>query len=84
MWRQMLVNLNQITSPIANINISDLRSLRPTEHMMLTLTEAGWDSVYIFFYPSLNFLHNLNVQLLFFTNAVLMSSPCLFSLPLDP
>lgn len=80
----MLVNLNQITSPIVNINTSDLRSLRPTEHMMLTLTEAGWDSVYIFFYPSPNFLHNLNFLLLFVTNAILMSSPCLCSLPVDP
>lgn len=40
-WQPMLVNLNQITSPIANFNTSDLPGLKPTEHVMPILRLAS-------------------------------------------
>lgn len=73
MWQPMLLNLNQITSPIANVNSYDLPGLRTTEHVMLIISKACWDSV--FFYSSPNFLHNLKYLSLLVTSAVLMSSP---------
>lgn len=42
----MLLNLNQITSPLANVNTYDLPDLRPMEHVMLILREVSWDSVF--------------------------------------
>lgn len=80
-WQPMLLNLNQITSPIANVNTYDLPCLRPTEHVMLILRKVSWDSV--FFYSSSNILHNLRFLPLPVSTAVLMhSSPVTLSLPL--